>query len=82
MNLTIYVPKDLEAELRHRAEAAGMTPSLFAQSVLRTALERQPNRFSERFAALAGSWEDERTPQQIIADIRKHRASPRRTAMR
>ena len=42
MNLTVYVPKELEEELRQRAEAESLSPSLYVQSVLRRALEATP----------------------------------------
>ena len=82
MNLTIYVPKDLEAELQRRAKQAGTTPSLFVQSVLRAEMSRRPASFSSAFAALAGSWEDERSADEIIADIRDHRTSKRHPRLR
>lgn len=82
MNLTVYVPKDLEAELKRRASDAGTTPSLFAQSLLRAAMAQQPTSFSPAFAALAGSWEDERTPEEIIEDINAQRTSRQRPGLR
>lgn len=82
MNLTVYVPKDLEDELKRRAKQAGLTPSLYAQSVLRAAMAEQPTAFSPAFAALAGSWQDERSAEEVIADIRGSRSTRRRSSMR
>ena len=82
MNVTVYVPKELEEELKRRAKDAGMTPSLLIQSVLRTALLHKPERFSDAFASLAGSWDDQRGAQEIIEDIKKHRRDLVRSELR
>ena len=82
MNLTLYVPKDIEDELKKRAAEAGTTPSLFVQSVLRVALAERAAAFTPAFAALAGSWEDDRTPEEIIADIGLGRVAVKRPALR
>jgi hypothetical protein len=75
MNLTVYVPKDLADRLERRARREGTTPSLFAQGVLRAALEPERRTFSRAFRELAGSWEDDRSASAIIRDIRGHRRS-------
>lgn len=82
MNLTVYVPKELEDELQRRARQAGVTPSLFVQSVLRAALAERPASFSPAFRALAGAWEDERSADEVIADIRANRTATKRPALK
>jgi hypothetical protein len=82
MNVTGYIPKSLEAKLHSRARRARVTPSLYSQSVIRQALDEEPARFSESFIALAGSWEDNRDAEQVIADIRGHRDDPSRARQR
>lgn len=82
MNLTVYVPRELESSLKARAEAAGLSPALFVQTVLRDALAAEPASFSKSFASLAGSWEDERTAEEVIRDIKNHRANSRRSPWR
>lgn len=82
MNLTLYVPKDLERELGERARRAGLTPSLWVQGVVRDALSRKESRFSEGFLALAGSWEDGRDTKEIVADLRRTRVPSRRKPLR
>jgi hypothetical protein len=72
MNLTVYVPKNLEAKLRKRAAAVGLAPGLYVQQVIREELEAQ-RRFSPQFEALAGSWDDVRTATDIVRDIKTHR---------
>ncbi len=61
MKISVYVPKELERPLREQAEEQSMTPSLFVQSLVRERFEKQPRRFTKAFAALAGSWQDERS---------------------
>ena len=82
MKLSIYVPKDLEAPLEAAAAKRGQSPSLFVQSLIRARLERGGRTFSEAFAALAGSWEDDRAADEIIRDIEASRRSVRRPALR
>lgn len=78
MNLTVYVPKDLEGMVVAHAKAEGTTPSLLIQQVLREALTKKRRTFSPQFAALAGSWQDTRNAEEIFEDIRVQRASSRR----
>jgi hypothetical protein len=82
MNLTVYVPKEIEEELRRRAKREGLTPALLAQSLLRRELGPESQRFSKGFAALAGAWEDRRTAEEVVEDIKRHRASAKRAALR
>ncbi len=81
MKLSVYVPKDLEEPLRRQAEAAELTPSRFIQSVLEQELRRSPKRFSEAFLALAGSWEDRRSTEEILREIEESRRDAARPAL-
>ncbi len=74
MNLSVYIPRDLEEALRRRAKAEKTTPSLFVQRVVATALDRDSSEFSAAFRALPGSWEDDRTVDQQLRDIKRGRA--------
>ena len=82
MKLSVYVPKDLEGPLRRQAADAEQTPSRFIQSLLEERLRRGPRRFSEEFAALAGSWEDRRTSEEILREIERSREDTDRPALR
>jgi hypothetical protein len=82
MNLTVYVPREMVEELGERARRAGLTPSLFVQSLLRRELAGEAERFSDAFAALAGSWEDRRTADEIVVDIKRHRRRADRVTLR
>jgi len=82
MNVTVYVPKDLESSVRAHAKAEGTTPSLLIQRVLREALTTKRRTFSPQFEALAGAWQDTRKADEIFEDIRLHRLSSRRPRLR
>jgi hypothetical protein len=82
MNLSVYVPKDLEGKLREASSARELAPGLYVQQLLRDALESN-KQFSKAFEALAGSWEDDRSTEKIIADLKKTRApSSKRATLR
>jgi hypothetical protein len=82
MKISVYVPKELEEPLREEAAEAGESPPLFVQSLLRERLQGRQKSFSEEFAALAGSWEDDRPAEEIIRDIEENRQSAHRSALR
>lgn len=82
MKISVYVPKELEEPLREEAAEAGESPPLFVQSLLRERLEGRRKTFSEAFAALAGSWEDARSVEEIVHDIERSRKSPQRAVLR
>ena len=78
MNLTVYIPRSLQRTLRQRAQAAGITPARYLQQLLRQDIEDGPTEFSTRFAALAGSWDDERAANDVIRDIESKRVDSER----
>lgn len=78
MKLSIYVPKELEEPLEAEAAKRGESPSMFVQSLIRARLARGGRAFSEAFAALAGSWEDSRSADEIVRDIEESRRTARR----
>lgn len=82
MNLSVYVPKHLQEALRERARRANTTPSRFVQQLVKERLAENEPRFSDAFVALAGSWEDSRTVEEIIEDIRNTRQSVEREPLR
>ena len=81
MNLTVYIPRSLQDKLRQRARAANLTPARYLQQLLRQDIEEGPQEFSPRFAALAGSWEDDRTAADIVRDIEDNRIDAERPEM-
>lgn len=82
MKISVYVPKELEEPLREVAAEAGESPPLFVQSLLRERLEGRRKTFSEEFAGLAGSWEDDRPVDEIVRDIEESRKSADRAVLR
>lgn len=82
MNLTVYVPKDLEEPLRKKAREMRMTAARLVQRVLRESLGADQRPFSRRFRLLAGSWEGSRGAEEVIADIEASRRSPSRAKLR
>ena len=82
MKLSVYVPKHLEEALEAEAEERGESPSMFVQSLVRARLERGGRAFSDEFAALAGSWEDDRSAEEIVREIEESRRSADRPALR
>ncbi len=81
MNLTVYIPRSLQEKLRQRARAAELTPARYLQRLLRQDIEDGPREFSARFAALAGSWEDDRAAAAIVRDIEDNRMDSERPEM-
>ena len=82
MKLSVYVPKDLEEPLRRQAAVANLTPSRLIQSLLEEELRRTPNCFSEAFLALAGTWEERRSTDEILREIETSRRDSHRPALR
>ena len=81
MNLTVYIPRSLQDKLRQRARAANLTPARYLQHLLRRDIEDGPREFSTRFAALAGSWEDDRAATEIVRDMEDNRIDAERPEM-
>lgn len=73
MKLAVYVPKRMEEKLREEAEAVEVTPSRLIQELVEEHLDAAPRRFSEEFLSLAGSWEDDRSTEEIVRDIEEPR---------
>lgn len=81
MKLSVYLPKELEEPLRARADAQGLSPSLYVQTVVRKDIQSHDQQWSEEFKALAGSWQDERSTEEIIRDIEENRRSAERDSL-
>ena len=82
MKISVYVPKELEGRLREKAEERSMTPSRFVQSLVQERFEQEPRRFTSAFAALAGSWEDERSAEEICRELEESRQDASRSVLR
>ena len=77
--VAIYLDKKTAELLNRTARREGMSRSAWvAQAVRAGVADRLPNGF---FAVL-GTWEDDRTPVQILRDIRGGARQRRREALR
>jgi hypothetical protein len=66
--LAIYIDDNLSKKLIKAVEASGKSRSKWITDLIKTKLEDE---WPEDFFELAGSWEGEETPEEIMADIRK-----------
>lgn len=67
--LAIELDDSLDQLLLKAAECAGKSPSEWVRDVVE---ERLSHRLPESWFALLGTWEDRRTPDEILADIRTY----------
>jgi len=65
MEILVRIPEDLEVPLQSEATRVGMTPSMYIQSLVHQCLAAANHHFSQEFANLAGSWEDERSVEEM-----------------
>ncbi len=66
--LAIYVDDELSKKLKKAIKASGKSRSKWVADLIQAKLN---NDWPEGFFKLAGSWEGEKTTDQIIATIRK-----------
>jgi hypothetical protein len=79
--LVLHLDEDTAKALACAAERDHLSEAEWASTALKERLsaedaERQARR--EAFLSLAGSWEDDRTVEQILADIKSYPAQPER----
>ena len=71
--LSIYVDEELGARLAEEARSRGLSQSALAREALAKHLPPQPRRpFPPEWYANLGTWEDDRTTEEIIADMKSH----------
>ena len=66
--VAIYIDETLSEKLDKVTKASGKSRSKWVADVI---MERLENEWPQGFFELAGSWEDEKTPDRIMAEIRK-----------
>lgn len=66
--LAIYVDDELSKKLKEALSASGKSKSKWVADLIKTKLEDE---WPEGFFELAGSWEGDDTPEEIMAKIRK-----------
>ena len=77
--LSIYVDEELGARLAEEARSRGLSQSALAREALAKHLPPQPRRpFPPEWYANLGTWEDDRTTEEIIAEIKRDQFPTRR----
>jgi predicted DNA-binding protein len=66
--LAIYIDEQLAERLEKTVKASGKSKSKWVTDVIRAALQDQ---WPEGFFDLAGSWEDDAGPEEILKGIRQ-----------
>ncbi len=66
--LAIYIEDQLSERLEKAVKASGKSKSKWISDVIKTVLKDQ---WPEDFFDLAGSWKDDRDPDEIIKEIRE-----------
>jgi len=66
--VAIYIDETLSKKLDEVSKASGKSKSKWVADVITKRLE---NEWPQGFFELAGSWEDDKTPEQIMVEIRK-----------
>jgi len=73
--LAIYLDDQTAKLLDEAAHRAGTSRSAWVRDAVQT---RLANRLPESFFELYGSWEDDRSPEEILRDIRAGSEQPER----
>lgn len=71
--VAIYIDETLSKRLDEVTKASGKSKSKWVADVI---TERLENEWPQGFFELAGSWEDDRSHEQIMAEIRKGSDQP------
>ena len=66
--LAIYLDDEIAKRLNAAAQKAGKSRSAWVRELVS---ERLESRFPEEWFATFGSWEDDRTPGEILEEIRR-----------
>lgn len=82
MKLSVNLPERMSDQLERRARRAGLAPADYVEKLVQQSLAQESPAFSEKFLSLAGSWEDERTTEEIVRDIEESRTIGRRPELR
>ena len=82
MKLSVDVPQRVKDQLERRAKRAGLTPADYVGKLVQQSLADEIPAFSEQFLSLPGSWEDERTTEEIVRDIEESRITGQRPELR
>ena len=71
--LAIYIDEELSKKIQKAIKASGKSRSKWVTDLITARLEDE---WPDGFFELAGSWEGDETPEQIMAQIRKGLGEP------
>jgi predicted transcriptional regulator len=77
--LALYLDDETVRSLDAHARKDGVSRSAWVREAIHTRLR---NRLPESFFEVLGTWEDDRSPEEILADVRQGPVDPEREAMR
>ncbi len=73
--LALYLDDETARRVEQAARRAGVSRSAWVRSVL---LKQLDDRLPDSFFEVLGCWEDDRSPDEILADIRSASQQPER----
>ena len=78
--VAVYLDKNTADDLARHARKAGISQSAFVRDAITEKLKAEPNAagFPQWWFDLSGSWEDDRSPEEIMRDIREGSEQPDR----
>ncbi|MEW6068360.1 MAG: hypothetical protein AB1610_08735 [Nitrospirota bacterium] len=71
--LIVELPDEIHGELKKRAAVDHKTLKNIITELIHEYLYTPDNHVSTKKTCLCGRWDDERTPEEIIKDIKTHR---------
>lgn len=77
--LAIYVDDQTVRAIKKHSKQAGLSRSEWVSSLIHKEVSQE---IPEKFFQILGTWEDDRSPQKILKDIRKHSSQKKRTSLR
>jgi predicted DNA-binding protein len=77
--IAIVLDDKTAERLREVSEKDGITPSAWIQRVIHTQLDEK---LPESFFAVLGTWEDDRSAEEIFRDIREEAPQAKRMALK
>lgn len=77
--IAIYIEPELEKKIECASKTAGKSRSAWVKEAIEEKIGRG---LSESWFSLWGSWEDTRSPEEILKDIKAGYAEPRRDRLR
>lgn len=77
--LALYIDDETVQQLDAQAREAGVSRSAWVREAIQARLK---NRLPESFFEILGTWEDDRSPEEILADVRRAPTETEREALR